>query len=72
VGSIGLMQQIAAKPNYRMVSQSNILAEGAPVVVADLELSPAQLGRVDTATASNGQRFPVPIRSRFGWVTSPV
>jgi len=30
VGSIGLMQQIAAKPNYRMVSQSNILAEGAP------------------------------------------
>jgi hypothetical protein len=26
------------------------------VVVADLELSPAQLGRVDTATASNGQR----------------
>jgi hypothetical protein len=59
VGAIDQMQKIAAKPNYRLVSQSNTLAEGAPVVVADLELSPAQLGRVDTATASNGQRFPV-------------
>lgn len=59
VGAIDQMQKIAANPNYRLVSQSNTLAEGAPVVVADLELSPAQLGRVDIATASNGQRFPV-------------
>lgn len=59
VGSIEQMQKIAANPNYRLVSQSNTLAEGAPVVVSDFELAPSQLGRVDIATASNGQRFPV-------------
>jgi hypothetical protein len=41
-------------------------------VVADLELSPAQLGRVDTATASDGREIPRSIRSRFGWVTSAI
>lgn len=59
VASIEQMQKIAANPNYRLVSQSNTLAEGAPVVVTDFELAPSQLGRVDIATASNGQRFPV-------------
>jgi hypothetical protein len=54
------MQKIAAAPDYSLVSPSKVLAEGAPVVISDVEISnKGLLGRTDTATASNGQRFPV-------------
>ena len=58
-GSIAQMQKIAAAPDYSLVGPSKVLAEGAPVIISDVQIPDRLRGRVDTATASNGQRFPV-------------
>jgi hypothetical protein len=59
-GSVAQMQKIAAAPDYSLVGPSKVLAEGAPVVISDIDIPNKRLlGRMDTATASNGQRFPV-------------
>lgn len=58
-GSVAQMQKIAAAPDYSLVGPSKVLAEGAPVIISDVQIPARLRGRVDTATASNGQRFPV-------------
>jgi hypothetical protein len=58
-GSIAQMQKIASAPDYSLVGPSKVLAEGAPVIISDINIPTELLGRTDMATASNGQRFPV-------------
>lgn len=57
--SIQQMQGIAQNPDYDRLKTSADFGSGAPVVISDIELSPDQLGRVDTATASDGRKIPV-------------
>jgi len=59
VGSIGQMQSIAADPDYSRISVSKDFGTGAPVVISDTAIPEAQMGRIDLATLSNGQRIPV-------------
>lgn len=56
--SIAQMRSIAAKPDYGRLGFSRDFANGAPVVSGGT-IQPAQLGRSDSATASNGRRIPV-------------
>ena len=58
-GSVDQMQKIASSPDYSRVGTSTMLATGSPVVISDFKLPAEQMGRVDTATASDGKRFPV-------------
>ena len=58
-GSIEQMQKIASNPDYSRVGTSTMLATGSPVVISDFKLPAEQMGRIDTATSSDGKRFPV-------------
>lgn len=67
--SIAQMQDIASKLNYKRVSQSTNFAEGAPVVISDIDLqgsyerNPDQpiavTGKKDFAMLPNGQEVPM-------------
>lgn len=57
--SIQQMTSIAAEPDYNRISVSRDFGSGAPVVISDLELNPAQMGRVDMVSASDGTKIPV-------------
>lgn len=59
VGAIEQMQFIAADPDYSRISVSKDFGTGAPVVISDINIPEAQMGRIDLATLSNGQRIPV-------------
>lgn len=52
------MRSIAARPDYGRLGFSRDFANGAPVVAGGT-IQPAQLGRQDVATASDGRRIPV-------------
>lgn len=56
--SIAQMRSIAARPDYGRLGFSRDFANGAPVVAGGT-IQPAQLGRQDVATASDGRRIPV-------------
>lgn len=56
--SIAQMRSIAARPDYGRLGFSRDFANGAPVVAGGM-IQPAQLGRQDVATASDGRRIPV-------------
>lgn len=56
--SIAQMRSIAARPDYGRLGFSRDFANGAPVVAGGT-IQPAQLGRKDVATASDGRRIPV-------------
>ena len=57
--SIQQMTSIAAEPDYNRLSVSKDFGAGAPVVISDVELTPARLGRIDTVSASDGTKIPV-------------
>lgn len=52
------MRSIAARPDYGRLGFSRDFANGAPVVAGGT-IQPAQMGRQDVATASDGRRIPV-------------
>lgn len=56
--SIAQMRSIAARPDYGRLGFSRDFANGAPVVAGGT-IQPAQMGRKDVATASDGRRIPV-------------
>lgn len=56
--SIAQMRSIAARPDYGRLGFSRDFANGAPVVAGGM-IQPAQMGRQDMATASDGRRIPV-------------
>jgi hypothetical protein len=56
--SIAQMTKIASDPDYSRVSFSRDFGTGAPIVVGN-RLEPAQLGREDTVTGSDGKKIPV-------------
>ena len=53
--SIAQMTKIANEPDYSRVSMSRDYGTGAPIVAGN-RLEPAQLGRVDTVTGSDGKK----------------
>jgi hypothetical protein len=57
--SIQQMTSIAAEPDYNRISVSRDFGSGAPVVISDVELNPAQMGKVDVVSASDGTKIPV-------------
>ena len=57
--SIAQMQSIAANPNYNRISVSREFASGAPVVISDIQLPDAQLGRIETVASEDNTRFPI-------------
>jgi hypothetical protein len=57
--SIQQMTSIAAEPDYNRISVSRDFGSGAPVVISDVELNPAQMGRVDIVSASDGTKIPI-------------
>jgi hypothetical protein len=57
--SIAQMQSIAANPNYDRISVSREFASGAPVVISDIQLPDAQLGRIETVASEDNTRFPI-------------
>jgi hypothetical protein len=56
--SVAQMAKIANEPDYSRVSFSRDFGTGAPIVVGN-RLEPAQLGREDTVTGSDGKKIPV-------------
>jgi hypothetical protein len=56
--SIAQMAKIASEPDYNRVSFSRDFGSGAPIVVGN-RLEPAQLGREDTVTGSDGKKIPI-------------
>jgi len=57
--SISQMQGISSKPDYDRASISREFSSGAPVVISDIKIPENQMGKVDTATASDGTKIPV-------------
>lgn len=53
--SIAQMTNIANEPDYDRVSMSRDYGTGAPIVAGN-RLEPAQLGRIDTVTGSDGKK----------------
>jgi hypothetical protein len=56
--SIAQMAKIANNLDYDLVSLSKTYGEGAPIV-AGAEVNPAQIGRKDVITGSDGKKVPV-------------
>ena len=56
--SVAQMAKIANNPDYTRVSLSRDYGTGAPIV-AGAEVNPAQLGRKDVVTGSDGKKVPV-------------
>lgn len=58
-GYIQQMQSVASAPDYSRLSVTKDFGTGSPVLISDSFIPEAQMGRIDVATLSNGQRIPV-------------
>jgi hypothetical protein len=57
--SIQQMKSISSKPDYDRLKVSPDFAQGAPVVMSDLELPQGNMGRTEMVTAADGRKIPV-------------
>ena len=57
--SIQQMKSISSKPDYDRLKVSPDFAQGAPVVMSDLELPQGNMGRTEIVTAADGRKIPV-------------
>jgi len=57
--SIQQMKGIASKPDYDRLKTSPDFAQGAPVVMSDVEIPAGNMGRTDMVTAADGRKIPV-------------
>jgi hypothetical protein len=48
------MKSISSKPDYDRLKVSPDFAQGAPVVMSDLELPQGNMGRTEMVTAADG------------------
>jgi hypothetical protein len=58
-GYIQQMQSVASGPDYSRLSVTKDFGTGSPVLISDINIPEAQMGRIDIATLSSGQRIPV-------------
>ncbi len=57
--SIQQMKGISSKPDYDRLKTSPDFAQGAPVVMSDVEIPKENFGRMDMVTAADGRKIPV-------------